>query len=488
RKSRDRFKPGRSNVAKHGSTVALSPASPTEGHNGDIEVSQMSSLAAVVVAASAVTSALAITAPQRTVADGSSFIPPPSCTATATSHAPGAATATLSSAAVGPRFTSCLSRRSVPPRGIGSASGFSLRWIHRHPEGVPVAGRDRPLLAEAPGSSSEGAEGTAAAVGSSPPTETGNGGSEGENRSEKRDELELRQRKFTKAMTNLGYTSRWKAVSVLIAEAGRVGLPLNVICLNAAMSVLARSGRWYEALDLLSKMRRRALLIDVGADAEQGKMKLAGGALLSRDADEGLAGAPSGLVLPEPDAITFNAAISACGRGNKWKPAVELLDIMRLEGLVPDGFSYSAAISACKNCEQWEMALELLNDMKRRGMGKDRHSLNAAIAACATAGRWKPALEILKGMETDGPDPDLFTYGSVIDALAQGGKLDLALQTLRRMRSDPSRYPAPNTVCHNAALMALMREGRWREARELLTEVAAASEKAGFGGEAFGEG
>ncbi|CAN0127581.1 unnamed protein product [Hapterophycus canaliculatus] len=88
-------------------------------------------------------------------------------------------------------------------------------------------------------------------------------------------------------------------------------------------------------------------------------------------------------------------------------------------------------------------------------------------------------MEILKGMETDGPDPDVFTYGSVIDALAQGGKLDLALQTLRRMRSDPSRYPAPNTVCHNAALMALMREGRWRDARELLKEVAENATKPG---------
>ncbi|CBJ26408.1 hypothetical protein Esi_0032_0153 [Ectocarpus siliculosus] len=30
-------------------------------------------------------------------------------------------------------------------------------------------------------------------------------------------------------------------------------------------------------------------------------------------------------------------AVRACGRGKKWKPAVELLDSMRREGLVPDG-------------------------------------------------------------------------------------------------------------------------------------------------------
>ena len=51
------------------------------------------------------------------------------------------------------------------------------------------------------------------------------------------------------------------------------------------------------------------------------------------------------------------------------------------------------------------------------------------------------------------------------------------------MRSDPSRFPAPNTVCYNAALMALMRRGRWREARGLLTEVAATSRAAAEGGE-----
>lgn len=50
------------------------------------------------------------------------------------------------------------------------------------------------------------------------------------------------------------------------------------------------------------------------------------------------------------------------------------------------------------------------------------------------------------------------------------------------MRSDPSRYPTPNTVCYNAALMALMRKGRWKEARKLLTEVSSTSTETRFPG------
>lgn len=57
----------------------------------------------------------------------------------------------------------------------------------------------------------------------------------------------------------------------------------------------------------------------------------------------------------------------------------------------------------------------------------------------------------------------------------------MALQTLRRMRASPSRYPSPNTVCYNVALKALTREGLWKEARELLTEVSADSTRAAGG-------
>lgn len=33
--------------------------------------------------------------------------------------------------------------------------------------------------------------------------------------------------------------------------------------------------------------------------------------------------------------------LTACGRGKKWKPAVDLLDTMRREGLTPDGVSHT---------------------------------------------------------------------------------------------------------------------------------------------------
>lgn len=58
----------------------------------------------------------------------------------------------------------------------------------------------------------------------------------------------------------------------------------------------------------------------------------------------------------------------------------------------------------------------------------------------------------------------------------------MALQTLEDMRSATASAPEPNTVCYNIALRGLSREGRWQEARKLLTEVATSTEGAAQGG------
>ena len=47
-----------------------------------------------------------------------------------------------------------------------------------------------------------------------------------------------------------------------------------------------------------------------------------------------------------PDIITYNAAISACEKG-------ELLAEMRSVSVLPDVIIYNAAISVCEKSEQW---------------------------------------------------------------------------------------------------------------------------------------
>ncbi len=60
-----------------------------------------------------------------------------------------------------------------------------------------------------------------------------------------------------------------------------------------------------------------------------------------------------------PNVITYNAAISACEKGEQWQKALGILAVMPEAGLVPNVITYNAAISACEKGQQWQQALGL---------------------------------------------------------------------------------------------------------------------------------
>jgi pentatricopeptide repeat domain-containing protein 1 len=51
----------------------------------------------------------------------------------------------------------------------------------------------------------------------------------------------------------------------------------------------------------------------------------------------------------KPNAITYTAAISACGNGGQWEESVKLLEQMSdRSGVCPNIFHISAVIAACE--------------------------------------------------------------------------------------------------------------------------------------------
>ena len=50
--------------------------------------------------------------------------------------------------------------------------------------------------------------------------------------------------------------------------------------------------------------------------------------------------------------IVYNATISACEKGQQWKPAVSLLREMQQWQIAPNVITYSATISACEKGQQ----------------------------------------------------------------------------------------------------------------------------------------
>ena len=71
--------------------------------------------------------------------------------------------------------------------------------------------------------------------------------------------------------------------------------------------------------------------------------------------------------------ITYNAAISACGKGQQWQQALELFDEMVQKGWEPNMITYSVTISACGKGEQWQRSLGFFDEMVQSGWTPNDH-------------------------------------------------------------------------------------------------------------------
>ena len=83
--------------------------------------------------------------------------------------------------------------------------------------------------------------------------------------------------------------------------------------------------------------------------------------------------------LESANAVHFNAAIDACGKGGRWEEALSLLREMGSAGVRPDAFSFSSAISAqAKAPDGWRRALALLRLMHMLGLDPSRRGRSSS--------------------------------------------------------------------------------------------------------------
>ena len=61
------------------------------------------------------------------------------------------------------------------------------------------------------------------------------------------------------------------------------------------------------------------------------------------------------LVRVQKDVITYNAAFSACEKGQQWQLVLGLLAEMAFVMVHKDVITYNAAISACEKGQQWRL-------------------------------------------------------------------------------------------------------------------------------------
>ncbi|CAN0465514.1 unnamed protein product, partial [Ectocarpus sp. 12 AP-2014] len=179
-----------------------------------------------------------------------------------------------------------------------------------------------------------------------------------------RDRIELVLR-----LKDMGRRFEWRGAVKVFRRARARGMVMDNSVYSCIISVVAKSGRWSEAEELLQEAKEDPADLD-------------------------------------PNKYCYTAAVSACARGRNWELALSLLDEMREAGLSPDHFTYGSAVSAMARTGQWRRALGLLRRMAGEGLRPNVVCYGAAVDACAKGGQWERAVGLLQEMRDAGVEPD----------------------------------------------------------------------------------
>ncbi|CAE8651144.1 unnamed protein product [Polarella glacialis] len=210
-----------------------------------------------------------------------------------------------------------------------------------------------------------------------------------------------------------------KGIALLRAGDHRVGRGLDGLKkVQSALAVLRsceRTGLWQEALEGLPFLMPR------GGELE----------------------------IPRPSAVTYNAVISACGRGRQWAKAMGLLQEMQRVELEPDVISYGSAVRGLQ-ASFAVGAAELLLDLRARGLQPSQEACHSAVSAASAS--WQRAVALLGEIRLVRLMPGLVGYNAAIDACRQARNPQWALKLLEQLERMPSE--TPDTLSYAAAIGA----------------------------------
>ena len=153
---------------------------------------------------------------------------------------------------------------------------------------------------------------------------------------------------------------------------------------------------------------------------------------------------------PLPSIVSFNAAISACEKGERWELAVWLLvQVLAARGIArqagpADITTFNAAISACEKGARWTLAIHILRHMLQLRLHPGLPGCSAALSACGRAGRWVWALKLFGHLRDIQPSLDLAACNAALSAFEKGSQWSRALALLNDLGH--SGMPVPDTV------------------------------------------
>ncbi|CAJ1456718.1 unnamed protein product [Effrenium voratum] len=279
------------------------------------------------------------------------------------------------------------------------------------------------------------------------------------------------------AVTACAQRSTWAAAAQVLTFMGAAWVAANVLTFSAALSAYERSRQWRAGLhlaeDLADLVAASTCISSLQkADRWEGAARLLFELPLSRlqpnafSFNSVVSGESSRwqwplTVLSDLDEVGCNAAASSCGE--RWGPALGILQHMGRSTLQPDEVTYSAVITACE-ATQWRRGLALIWAMLRRRLRADGVAWSSAVSACERSSSWQAALALFESGR-DGGFGDSVALGAVLRALRAAGAWRQALALLG------AGGAGADAVCGAEACGACCGGWKFQEASDLMGRI-----------------
>lgn len=221
----------------------------------------------------------------------------------------------------------------------------------------------------------------------------------------------------------------------------------NNYCYSSLISAFCRAGYVERALGIFEEMNREGIIPDVFAFNAliDGllillpcffvlKLYVGFGKLRQVDKAFEIYGRMKKLEM-EPDRITFNALISACGKAKNLSKALEAMrDMTDIYGLTPDRHSYNALIDACGKAGDFSKAYEIFEEMRANNIRPCTVTFNALIYGASRSHDLAAAFKIVDLMLREGLNPDAYTMNTLISACNRRQDLSTAFEVLEKFK------------------------------------------------------
>ncbi|CAK9077180.1 unnamed protein product [Durusdinium trenchii] len=249
----------------------------------------------------------------------------------------------------------------------------------------------------------------------------------------------------------------WHVGLALLAQMETERVPANIIIYSALMSACNRAQQWQVSLQLFQAAERHHFSLDVMAfgagitAAEKGQQWQSALVLLDQMKEEELL----------PNLITCNAAIAACGPASPFA-----LELLRALGPRADAVSFESAVTACGRDQAWMTCLSLLEEMEDRGLRRSVIAFGGAIAG--QEGHWPHALALLEQMSISKVVTNVIVYSALSSVCSSSSQWQMALQVFEEMQLSLVRG---NVVAYSAAISACEKGQQWLKALDFLDEM-----------------